>query len=139
MKINENELSDSKKFPTLPKMFLHIILTFIPIYFITNIIILLIPYDDSARIAASWDTILPIVLGIFLLILTIIDLIFVYTNISRKAVVILIFSLICLLFLLYIIAFIMYGGVTIFTTPFIYFIISEIICTAFGFVTNIKC
>ena len=136
------ELKDRKPFPMLPKILLHILLSFIPIFFITQILRFLFPMqaaDSSSWILApSWDIILPINLGIILVILTIIDLVFVYKNISRKIIIILIFSLICALFLLCLIAFIIYGRTTILTIPFVYLILSVVICTAFGFISNRK-
>jgi len=138
------KLKDKKPFPLLPKIFFHILLAFIPIFFITQLIRVLFPIQIQAAepttwfLTPSWDVILPIVLGGLLVILTIIDLIFVYKNISRKIIVILIFSLICILFLLCVVAFIMYGRITSLTMPFIYLIISVVICTAFGFISNRK-
>lgn len=137
------ELKDRKPFPILPKIFFHILLAFIPIFFITQILRFLFPVQvtDSTSwiLAPSWDVILPITLGIILVILTIIDLVFVYKDISRKIIIILIFFLICTLFLLCLIAFIIYGGTTILTMPFVYLILSVVICTAFGFISNRKC
>lgn len=132
------ESNDKKHFPMLPKIFLHILLTFVPIFFMMRIISLLIPTEPDVVRILSWDVILPIIVGVILVALTIVDLIFVYKNISRKIIVILIFSLISTLFLLYIIAFFIYGATTVFTVPFIYLIVSTIICTAFGFISNRK-
>ena len=136
------ELKDRKPFPLLPKILFHILLTFIPIFFITQILRFLFPMQAADSISwiltPTWDVILPINLGIILVILTIIDLVFVYKDISRKIIVILIFSLICTLFLLCLIAFIIYGGTTILTKPFVYLIVSVVICTAFGFISNRK-
>jgi len=136
------ELKDKKPFPLLPKIFFHILLTFIPIFFITQILRFLFPVQvtDSTSwfLTPSWDVLLPIDLGIILVILTIIDLVFVYKNLSRKIIIILIFSLICTLFLLCLISFIIYSGTTSLTLPFVYLIISVIICTAFGFISNRK-
>lgn len=133
---------DKKAFPVLPKILFHILLALVSVLFITRIICFLthtqVTESTSWVLAPTWDAIVPIILGILLVILTIIDLVFVYKNLSRKIIVILIFSIISVLVLFCIGAFIVSGGITILTMPFVYLILSVVACTAFGFISNRK-
>lgn len=133
---------DKKEFPVLPKILFHILLALVSVLFITRIICFLthtqVTESTSWVLAPTWDVIVSIILGILLVILTIIDLVFVYKNLSRKIIVILIFSIISVLVLFCIGAFIVSGGITILTMPFVYLILSVVACTAFGFISNRK-
>ena len=110
-------------------------------YFVIIISYLLSFFSPNAafRIWPTWDAVIPIVLGLILIVLNLVDLIFTYLNISRKIVVCSIFAVICALLIMCFIAFARYGGFTLFSTPFIYLCVSIVVNTAYGFLFNRKC
>ena len=131
-------VKDKKQIPLLPKLFLHIILLFVPIVIISYLLTFF-SSNASFRIFPTWDAVIPIVIGLILIALNLIDLIFTHLNISRKIVVCSIFAAICALLIMCVIAFAMYGGFTLFSTPFIYLTVSVVVNTAYGFIFNRKC
>lgn len=131
-------VKEKKTFPTLPKILLHIVLLFVPIIIISSILGFFNP-NATITIVPTWDAVVPVVLGLILIILNLTDLILTHLNLSRKIVVCLIFAFICILLILALISFGMYGEFTLFTKPFIYLVISVVVNTAYGFLINKRC
>lgn len=129
---------DKKCFPKLPIIFFHIVLLFAPILIIGSILCSF-RSTGSITIVPTWDAVMPVVFGIMLVLLSLVDLIFTYLNISRRIVICLIFAIISMLLIFAIIALAMYGRFTLFTKPFIYLIVSIVVNTAYGFLTNKEC